>query len=259
MNHTNTKSGAPAKPVARRPAAPKRPAPATKAVPPARKAKKANGAGVAAEAPAEVPTTAAAPRRRRSNKRSEQTIENIFAATEQVILRSGAERISILEVCETASISRGTFYRYFASQDELLDAFSRYKRETFHKSLAAALTPLTDPDERFAKVVEQLDSYLATGSARRLLLVAPEFALKFFKRIFHDSVVRHQDLLAPVFDAWDDRLGIKIDRELVCDLMIRVVMSENLVGGESDLRAIPRRIGRMVEALCFGGGTRARR
>ncbi|QOT78304.1 TetR/AcrR family transcriptional regulator [Cupriavidus basilensis] len=221
--------------------------------------KKSAPAKKAAVAVAPTAPAAATPRRRRSNKRSQQTIDNIFEATEKVILESGAERISILEVCNTASISRGTFYRYFASQEELLDAFSRYKRETFHKSLAELLEPINDPDERFATLVKYLEDYMAIGSSRRLLLVAPEFAMSFFKRIFHDSVVRFQDFLAPVFDAWDERLGIALDRELICDLLIRMVMSENLVWGESDHGAMSRRIGRMVEALRFGGVTRARR
>ncbi|GAA7766886.1 hypothetical protein HpMS107_42360 [Helicobacter pylori] len=201
----------------------------------------------------------AAPRRRRGNKRSGETIESIFVATETVILQTGTERISILDVCNTAGVSRGTFYRYFSSQEELLDAFSRHQRESFHRSLAEMLAPYTDPDARFDKLISYLDDYLIAGSSRRMLEVAPEFALSFFKRIFHDSVVRFQDLLAPVFDAWDERLGVKLDRELICDLIIRFVMSEHLVGADAERRAMPRRIGRLVDALRFGGVTRIRR
>src|SRR5690606_34869610 len=54
------------------------------------------------------------------NRRSEETIGNILAATEEVVLRSGADRISILDVCQVAGVSRGTFYRYFSSQEDLL-------------------------------------------------------------------------------------------------------------------------------------------
>jgi AcrR family transcriptional regulator len=201
----------------------------------------------------------AKPVRRRGNRRSEQTVDNIFEATEQVILKSGADRISILEVCNAASISRGTFYRYFASQEELLSAFSKHKRERFHKSLAEALAPCTDPDQRFATMLTYLNNYLDIGSSRRLLLVAPEFALNFFKRIFHDAVVRFQDLLAPVFDAWDDSLDAKLDRELVCELMVRLVLSDHLVADGSDRLAMPRRIARLVESLRRGGGGLARR
>lgn len=198
-------------------------------------------------------------RRRRSNRRSEQTIDNILAATEKIVLESGAERVSILDVCKEADVSRGTFYRYFASQDELLDSFSRHKRERFHKALIEATSPYDDPDERFAALIRYLEAYLEQGNSRRLLTVAPEYALGYFKRVFHDSVVRFQDVLASVFDAWDERLGVKLDRELVCELLIRYVLSEQLVPAGSDRRGLPRRIGRMVEALTNGAPTRARR
>ena len=198
-------------------------------------------------------------RRRRSNRRSEQTIENILAATEQIVLESGAHRISILDVCKAAGVSRGTFYRYFASQEELLDAFSRHTRERFHRSLVAATEQHLDPDERFAALVGYLEHYLEHGKSRRLLVVAPEYALSFFKRIFHDSVVRFQDVLGIVFDAWDERLGLKLDRELVCELLIRYVLSEQLVPGDSERKGLPRRIGRLVEALTMGAAPRARR
>jgi AcrR family transcriptional regulator len=198
-------------------------------------------------------------RRRRSNRRSEQTIENILACTEAIILESGAERISILDVCRAADVSRGTFYRYFASQDVLLDAFSRHKRERFHRALQDVVAQHAEPDARFTAIIGYLDHYLQHGNARRLLMVAPEYALGFFKRIFHDSVVRFQDALGIVFDAWEERLGVQIDRELVAEMLIRYVLSEQLVPSDGDRKAIPRRIGRMVDALLIGAPARARR
>jgi len=216
-----------------------------------------------AAAPAVVAPVAApvapAPRRKRRNRRSEETIGNILTETEQIVLESGAERISILEVCKAANVSRGTFYRYFSSQDELLDAFSRHKRDRFHQSLLEATEPFDDPDERFDALIAYLEHYLEHGRARRLLVVAPDYALAFFKRIFHDSIVRFEDVLRPVFDAWDSRLGIKLDRELVCEMLIRYVLSEQLVPGSTDRRSLPRRVGRLVAAVTGVGIARARR
>jgi len=208
--------------------------------------------------PHEEDADASAPRRR-GNRRSEQTIENIFECTEEVLLRAGVDRISILDVCRAADISRGTFYRYFASQDELLDAFSRHKRESFHRALQLIVTTHADPDARFAAIIRYLDHYLETGRARRLLLVAPEYALAFFRRIFHDSTVRFQDALGVVFDAWEQRLGIQIDRELVTEMLIRYVLSEQLVPSDGSRKALLRRIGRMVDDLLAGAPARSRR
>lgn len=222
-------------------------------------AKKKAVAPVAVAKKSPVASTPVVVKRSRSNRRSEITIANILAVTENIVLESGAERISILDVCRAANVSRGTFYRYFASQDELLDAFSRHKRERFHVALAEAVESCQDPDERFAALIRYLDYYLEHGRARRLLVVAPEYALGFFRRIFHDSVVRFQDVLGVVFDAWEARLGVKLDRELVCELLIRYVLSEQLVPGDTDRKALPRRIGRLVESLTAGTSSRARR
>lgn len=210
----------------------------------------------AASVPAAAPPAA---KRKRRNRRSEETIASILASTEEIILESGAERISILDVCKAANVSRGTFYRYFSSQDELLDAFSRHKRDRFHRALIEATEPFDDPDERFEALIGYLDNYLEHGRARRLLVVAPDYALGFFKRIFHDSIVRFEDTLRPVFDAWDDRLGAKIDRDLVCEMLIRYVLSEQLVPGSTDRRSLPRRVSRMVGMLMGAGVARARR
>lgn len=188
----------------------------------------------------------------RRNRRSDSTIQTILAAAEEAILQSGADRISILDVCVQAGVSRGTFYRYFSSQEDLLDAFSRHKRDRFHKALGEALEPYTDPDERFEAVVRFIDDYLENSRARRLLIVAPEYAMRWFQRIFHDSIVRFQDALRVVFDAWEVRAGIVLDRELVCELLVRYILSEQLVPAGPERRNLPRRIERLVSMLMSG-------
>lgn len=189
------------------------------------------------------------PRAQGRNKRSDETIRQILVAAEQVILESGVERVAILDVCEVAGLSRGTFYRYFKSQDELLDAFSAHKRERFHMALHAATAPYLVPDERFKALIAYLDNYLKHSKARRLLEVAPDFAFGFFKRIFHDSIDRFQEVLGIVFDAWDARLGARLDRELVCEMLIRYVLSELLVPRKGDRRALLASVAGMTAAI----------
>ncbi len=193
------------------------------------------------------------------NRRSEETIANILAATEEVVLRSGTDRISILDVCQVAGISRGTFYRYFSSQDDLLDTFSRRKRESFHGNLALILSEIADPDARFNAFLAYLDAYLEDTRARRMLLVAPDYALGFIRRIFHDSMVRFQDLLGIVFDDWDAKLGVKLDRELICEMILRYVLSEILVPESTSRRLLPVRVRKLVAALTLGSASRSRR
>jgi len=202
------------------------------------------------EARAPLTARTAAPKAK-LNKRSSDTIAKILAVTEEIILRSGAERISILDVCEEVGISRGTFYRYFSSQDDLLDAFSRHKRDQFHATLLT-IAASNDPDERFQALLDFIDNYLETSRARRLLLVAPDYATRWLQRIFTDSVHRFQDILSMVFDAWEERHGIVIDRELVCELMVRYIMSDVLVPAGPDRRNLMRRIERFVHMLVSG-------
>lgn len=191
-----------------------------------------------------------APVKRRRNKRSENTIQAICDAADQVILVSGVDRVSILNVCKVAGISRGTFYRYFSSQDELLDAFSKYKRERFHTSLSGALEAYDDPDERFNALVDYLDKYLELGTAKKLLTVAPQYAIGWFNRIFHDSIESLQKDLRIVFDAWDERLGVELDRELICEFLIRYILSEQLVKSTPQRRrSLPKKIRRMVQSM----------
>lgn len=165
----------------------------------------------------------------RPRGRAESTVAAILRATEQIVLREGSERISVLDVCQLAQVSRGTFYRYFSSQDELLDAFARHKRASFQQAMADAVAPYTEPTARFHALVRYLDNYAAHGQARLLLGAAPEYTLRLFGRLFNESLVRIEELMRTVFDAWDARLGIRIDRELVCELMIRCVLSELVV------------------------------
>jgi AcrR family transcriptional regulator len=241
------------------------PAPAAKA---AKTAKAAKAAPVAAARPASTRAKSAtlAPAEKakkpatvrtsstpvKLNKRSGDTIAKILATTEEIILQSGAERISILDVCHDSGISRGTFYRYFSSQDDLLDAFSRHKRDQFHAHLIEATAASQDPDERFQAVLGFIDDYLERSRARRLLLVAPEYATRWFQRIFHDSVHRFQDVLAPVFDAWEERRGIVLDRELIGELMVRFILSDVLVPSGADRRNLMRRMERFVVMLLSG-------
>ena len=185
----------------------------------------------------------------RLNKRSGDTIAKILATTEEIILQSGAERISILDVCQESGISRGTFYRYFSSQDDLLDAFSRHQ---FHARLIEAVGASADPDERFQAVLQFVDDYLERSRARRLLLVAPEYATRWFQRIFHDSVHRFQDVLSVSFDAWEERRGITLDRELICELIVRFILSDVLVPAGADRRNLMRRVERFVLMLLSG-------
>ena len=211
------------------------------------------GSGASPAEPCEVRPVGATETRRPRGERVAM-LESIFAATEQIILEKGTDHLSIIDVCHSAGVSRGTFYRNFASLDELLDAYVQHRREVFRRTLAERLAPCTDPRWRLDAVLDFLGSALSSGQPRQLLIAAPEFALVIYKSLFFDAMVHFQDVLAPVLDDWSRRLGAELDRALVCELLVRFAMSEALIGRGPDLEAMPRRVARMVEMLRSGCG-----
>ena len=191
------------------------------------------------------------PRRRLSNRRTEQTIHIIFAATEAVIIQSLTQRFSILDVCKTAAISRSKFYRFFASHESLMEAYAIYKRESFLQALIDKIGPSEDPEAHLLALVQYLDAYLNNGSSRSLLLAAPEFALNLFNNIFHDAILHFQELLSSVFSLWDQRLKMKLDRELICEMIVRLMLSENLIVDSKKTVNLSERITQMLSMMRF--------
>jgi hypothetical protein len=76
--------------------------------------------------------------------------------------------------------------------------------------------------------------------------------MRWFQRIFNDSVIRFQDVLGITFDAWDARFGVQLDRELICELMLRYILSDILVPAGPERRGLPRRIERLLGMLLSG-------
>jgi AcrR family transcriptional regulator len=70
------------------------------------------------------------PRKSPRQARSEATVEAIFDATIQVLLSSGARRMTTTSVAERAGVSVGTMYQYFPNKQALLYAvIDRYLKE----------------------------------------------------------------------------------------------------------------------------------
>ena len=64
------------------------------------------------------------------------TRHRILVATAEVLARSGQTKLSLSEVALQAGVSRPTLYRWFASKQELLDAFGIYEREMFDNGIS---------------------------------------------------------------------------------------------------------------------------
>jgi AcrR family transcriptional regulator len=110
------------------------------------------------------------------------TQQRILAATAEVLSRNGKRKLSLSDVAAQAGVSRPTLYRWFASKEELLSAFSRYERQTFDSGLSRATAGLKGVDKLDAAlrfIVEYQHSY--TGV--RMVDIEPEHVIAQFSRV----------------------------------------------------------------------------
>jgi AcrR family transcriptional regulator len=104
------------------------------------------------------------------------TRQRILAATAEVLGRNGKTKLSLSDVASQAGVSRPTLYRWFASKEELLSAFSRYERQVFETGLGKATAGLKGTDKLDAAlrfIVEYQHSY----SGVRMVDVEPEHVI----------------------------------------------------------------------------------
>ncbi len=122
------------------------------------------------------------------------TRQRILAATAEVISRNGKRKLSLSDVAAQAHVSRPTLYRWFASKEELLDAFSRYERQNFESGLARATAGLKGADKLDAAlrfIVEYQHSY----SGVRMVDIEPEHVIAQFSRVIPEMREGLQRLL----------------------------------------------------------------
>ena len=104
------------------------------------------------------------------------TRHRILVATAEVLGRSGQTKLSLSEVALQAGVSRPTLYRWFASKQELLDAFGIYEREMFDNGISQATAGLRGTEKLDAAlrfIVEYQQSY----SGVRLVDIEPEVVI----------------------------------------------------------------------------------
>ena len=77
------------------------------------------------------------------------TSDRILAATAEVLGRNGMSKLSLSEVALQAGVSRPTLYRWFASKEELLDAFGAWERRKFDNGVNQATAGGIDQNRTF--------------------------------------------------------------------------------------------------------------
>jgi AcrR family transcriptional regulator len=104
------------------------------------------------------------------------TQRRLLAATAEVLARSGQTKLSLSEVALQAGVSRPTLYRWFASKEELLAAFSHYEREMFDTGISMATADLRGT-ERLDAALRFIVEYQQSYSGVRLVDVEPDIVI----------------------------------------------------------------------------------
>jgi AcrR family transcriptional regulator len=100
------------------------------------------------------------------------TRERILAATVEVLGRNGMTKLSLSEVALQAGVSRPTLYRWFASKEELLDAFGLWERDTFDNGINRATAGLRG-SEKLDAALTFIVAYQQSYSGVRMIDVEP--------------------------------------------------------------------------------------
>jgi AcrR family transcriptional regulator len=95
-----------------------------------------------------VPGAAKSRRAGRASGVRARTRVLLVDAAVRVFARKGAGAAAIHEIAAEAGVSNGTFYNYFRTREELIDAASRSLAERLFDDITASSTDVSDPAER---------------------------------------------------------------------------------------------------------------
>lgn len=118
----------------------------------------------------------------------------ILKATAEVLARNGQTKLSLSEVALQAGVSRPTLYRWFASKEELLQAFSVYERHMFDDGIGRATAGLRGADQLDA-ALQFIVSYQQSYSGVRLIDIEPEVVIAQLANILPIMRTRLERLL----------------------------------------------------------------
>jgi AcrR family transcriptional regulator len=123
------------------------------------------------------------------------TRRRILIATAEVLGRSGQTKLSLSEVALQAGVSRPTLYRWFASKQELLDAFGVYELEMFDTGIGRATAGLRGT-EKLDAALRFIVEYQHAYSGVRLVDIEPEVVIAQLSGIIPVMRARLEKLLS---------------------------------------------------------------
>jgi AcrR family transcriptional regulator len=89
-------------------------------------------------------------------QRREKTRQRLVAAAARVIARRGESNATIDDFIQVAGVARGTFYNYFQTREEVLEALWRYVGKSPYWEIHRTCADIADPAERLATFSRQV-------------------------------------------------------------------------------------------------------
>ena len=178
-----------------------------------------------------------------------RSLQRILDGALAALSRRGATQLSMTDVCDAAGISRATLYRYFSNKPDLLAAVGEPVSRNFIDGLKAAIAQSEVPIERLRRVLEFFIGYTAQVRTDRMLEIEPAFVLQFLQSHFTLHVAAFNDALSPVYDDVEAHLGIRLNRALVSEVLLRAEQSTVVVPAGRSWSALPEVLSRMLEEL----------
>jgi AcrR family transcriptional regulator len=83
-------------------------------------------------------------------RKREKTRGALLEAAKIVMAGKGVEGTTVAEIAAAADVAPGTFYNYFATREEILDAVAESLVDEFRRVMSAILRTVDDPAERIA-------------------------------------------------------------------------------------------------------------
>ena len=144
------------------------------------------------------------------------TRQRLLVATAEVLSRKGMTKLSLSEVAAQARVSRPTLYRWFASKEELLDAFGVWEREMFDRGISRATAGLRGR-EKLDAALRFIVDYQQSYSGYRMADIEPGHVIGQLSRVI------------PVMRERLQRLLVGSNRDVAAATAIRVAVSHYLV------------------------------
>ncbi|MDR3661419.1 MAG: helix-turn-helix domain containing protein [Mycobacterium sp.] len=104
---------------------------------------------------------------------TDTTRERLLVATAAVLGRQGMTKLSLSEVAAEAGVSRPTLYRWFASKQDLLEAFVEWERDFYERGVAKAIAGLP-PEDRLDAALRVIVDYQQSYPGFRMVDIEPE-------------------------------------------------------------------------------------